>query len=443
MRIVRLANFIMPRSGGLRTALRCLGEGYLAAGHEPVLVVPGERAGDDLTPYGRVITVPGPEVPGTGGYRVLLGRRRLGRLLADLRPDRLEVSDRFTLRWTGRWAREREVPAVMVSHESLTGLLGVAGLPEPAARRLADLFNARSARGYDRIVCTTAWAAEEFRRIAAPNLVEVPLGVDLDLFHPGARDDALRARYARPDQLLIVHCGRLSTEKEPGRSVAALAALYRDRVDAVLVVAGDGPLRPRLIEQAAGLPVRFTRFLDDRSAVAALLATADVALAPGPIETFGLAALEALACGTPVVVNAASALPEVVGDAGVAVRGDFARGVREIIARPEAARRAAARARAERFGWPASAAGFLAAHGATHCGALTVHRADFREHQVVTPGEGARGGAARFTAGPAGPAPGPAGTPAGAAGAGGRSAGSRAGPAAGDRLEGDPAAART
>jgi alpha-1,6-mannosyltransferase len=195
------------------------------------------------------------------------------------------------------------------------------------------------------------------------NLVEVPLGVDLDLFHPGARDDALRARYARPEQLLLVHCGRLSTEKQPENSVEALATLHRDGVDAVLVVAGDGPLRDRLVERAAGLPVVFTRFLADRAEVAALLATADVALAPGPIETFGLAALEALACGTPVVVNAASALPEVVGDAGVAVRTDFAQGVREIAARPESARRAAARARAERFGWPAAVAGFLAAQG--------------------------------------------------------------------------------
>jgi alpha-1,6-mannosyltransferase len=294
---------------------------------------------------------------------VLLGRRRLTRLLDELRPDRLEVSDRFTLRWTGRWARSRGVPAVMVSHESLTGLLTVAGLPQLSAQRLADMLNARSARSYDRIVCTTGWAAQEFRRIGVSNLVEVPLGVDLDLFDPGARDDALRARYARPEQLLIVHCGRLSTEKQPGSSVEALATLHRDGVDAVLVVAGDGPLRPRLVEQAAGLPVVFTQFLADRTEVAALLATADVALAPGPIETFGLAALEALACGTPVVVNAASALPEVVGDAGVAVHTDFAEGVREILGRPEAARRAAARARAERVGWPAAVAGFLEAHG--------------------------------------------------------------------------------
>ncbi len=41
MRIVRLANYVAPHSGGLRTSLRELGAGYLAAGHEPVLVIPG------------------------------------------------------------------------------------------------------------------------------------------------------------------------------------------------------------------------------------------------------------------------------------------------------------------------------------------------------------------------------------------------------------------
>ena len=100
--------------------------------------------------------------------------------------------------------------------------------------------------------------------------------------------------------------------------------------------------------------------------LAALLATADAVIAPGPIETFGLAALEALASGTPVVVDGGSALPEVAGDAGVAVYGEgpaFAAGVRQLLARPEAQRRAAARARAEQFGWGTAVDGFLAAHG--------------------------------------------------------------------------------
>nr|WTA68854.1 glycosyltransferase [Micromonospora sp. NBC_00855] len=367
LRIARLANFVTERSGGLRTALRHLGAGYRAAGHDPVLVIPGQRAADETYPWGRVVTVPGPRLPGSGGYRLLAGRRRLARLLSDLAPDRLEVSDRSSLRWTGRWARAHGVPSVMVSHESLTGLLGQWGVPDPLRRPTADRLNRATSRAYDRIVCTTRWAAEEFDRIGAGNVDLVPLGVDLDTFAPQRADPRVRERYADATELLLVHCARLSPEKRPELAVQTLAELRRAGVPAVLVMAGDGPLRGALTRRAAGLPVTFTGFLPDRAAVAALLASADVVLAPGPVETFGLAGLEALACGTPVVVNAASALPEVVGEAGLAAYGSgvsMAAAVSRLAARPEAQRRRAARARAEEFGWPAAVAGFLGVHGA-------------------------------------------------------------------------------
>jgi alpha-1,6-mannosyltransferase len=384
MRIVRLANFVAPHSGGLRTCMRELGAGYLAAGHEPVLVIPGEADSDQQTTQGRVITLRGPRVPFTGGYRVLLRRRQLAALLSELRPDTLEVSDRTTLRWTGRWARRHGVPAVMVSHESLTALLKLAGLklarprltPLAPVQAAADALNRRTSREYQKVICTTAWAAGEFERIGAGNLVRAPLGVDLDTF--AAPGGTVRAAFAGPGQTLLVHCGRLSPEKKPQRSLNTLATLRASGMSARLVVAGDGPLRRRLERHAVrdALPVTFAGFLPDRTGLAALLASADVAIAPGPAETFGLAALEALACGTPVVVSAESALPEVVGDAGASVAGeDLAAGVIAVLGRPEHARRAAARARAERYGWPAAAAAFLAVHQGLVDGA---------DHAVVT-----------------------------------------------------------
>ncbi|MBX7268700.1 glycosyltransferase [Micromonospora sp. Llam7] len=354
------------RSGGLRTALRHLGEGYLAAGHEPVLVLPGSRYGDTRRPWGREVTLPGPELPGTGGYRVLTDRRRLARVLGDLAPDRLEVSDRSTLRWIGRWAGAHGVPSVMVSHESLTGLLGQWRLPDAAARQVADRLNRETLRRYDRVVCTTRWAAEEFDRLDGPGADLVPLGVDLSTFHPRRADPVLRERYADHTEVLLVHCARLSVEKRPELALAALARLRADGVPAVLVMAGDGPLRPALARRAAGLPVHFTGFLPDRATLAALLATADVVLAPGPVETFGLAGLEALASGTPVVANAASALPEVIGPGGRAADGTpsaIAAAVVRLLERSEVDRRTAARRRAEEFGWPGAVTGFLRAHG--------------------------------------------------------------------------------
>ena len=389
MKIVRIANYVGPRSGGMRTALRELGAGYLAAGHEPVLIVPGKHESDEQTEQGRVITLRGPVVPFTGGYRALLLRHQPAGLLGKLCPDRLEVSDRTTLRWTGRWAREHGVPAVMVSHESLTGLFSlpadVSGMSRVRSRllgrlatALADDLNRRTARDYQKVICTTRWAAAEFERLGVGNLMRIPLGVDLATFTPDRFSAGERARHASPGEVLLVHCGRLSIEKKPYRSVAALAALRAAGVPAVLVIAGDGPLRRRLehIVEKRKLPVRFTGFIQDPGNLAALLASADVVIAPGPVETFGLAALEALACGTPVVVSAASALPEVTGAAGVAVTGeDFAAGVQTVLGWPPLARREAARARAEEFGWPAAVAAFLAAHeaaGGQAAGRLTL-----------------------------------------------------------------------
>lgn len=369
LKIVRLANFVTPASGGLRTALRELGKGYAAAGHEPVLIVPGDVESDQMTPQGRIITLPGPELPGTGGYRVLAARRRLRDVLEFLEPDRIEVSDRTTLRWTGEWARRHRIPSVMVSHETADGVLRTWGMSESLAARTADRLNRRTAWAYSRIVCTTEWAEREFIRIGARNVVRAPLGVDLRRCRPGRRSTVLRAKHAAGAEVLLLLCSRLSVEKRPGMALDALAELRERGVRASLVVAGDGPLRAALIRRARAerLPAEFLGYVGDREVVADLQAAADVCLAPGPAETFGLSALEALACGTPVVASASSALPEVIGDAGAAAvdtPADFADAVQKLLARPEGDRREAARARAELFTWQRSVDAFLAAHDA-------------------------------------------------------------------------------
>ncbi|NUK06660.1 glycosyltransferase [Streptomyces lunaelactis] len=369
LKIVRLANFVTPASGGLRTALRELGKGYAAAGHEPVLIVPGDVESDQMTPQGRIITLPGPELPGTGGYRVLAARRRLRDVLEFLEPDRIEVSDRTTLRWTGEWARRHRIPSVMVSHETADGVLRTWGMSESLAARTADRLNRRTAWAYSRIVCTTEWAEREFIRIGARNVVRAPLGVDLRRCRPGRRSTVLRAKHAAGAEVLLLLCSRLSVEKRPGMALDALAELRERGVRASLVVAGDGPLRAALIRRARAerLPAEFLGYVGDREVVADLQAAADVCLAPGPAETFGLSALEALACGTPVVASASSALPEVIGDAGAAAvdtPADFADAVQKLLARPEGERREAARARAELFTWQRSVDAFLVAHDA-------------------------------------------------------------------------------
>jgi alpha-1,6-mannosyltransferase len=365
-RILQAANFVAPHSGGIRTVLEHLACGYAAAGHEVVQIVPGRPAGTVRTGWGERITLEGIPLPGTG-YRAL-SFGSVTELAAQLAADRIEVHDRTTLRGLGAWARRRDIPALVVSHERLDRLLGQ-WLPGRALiEHLADRNNAALASGFHCVVCTTQWAAEEFTRLGPVKVVRVPLGVDLNKFQPSA-DPRLRERLAPDGAAMLVMASRLSREKHPELALRVTAELLARGRRVRLVVAGDGPQRRRLERKARGLPITFLGHVPSVE-MPALLSTADVVLAPGPVETFGLAALEALASGTPVVGNAASALREVLGTTGGIVAdgspGLFADAVQELLDRPRAQRLVAARRRAEGFDWSATVAGFLAAHELTH-----------------------------------------------------------------------------
>lgn len=124
-------------------------------------------------------------------------------------------------------------------------------------------------------------------------------------------------------------------------------------------------------EAARGLPVTFLGYVADRRDLATTLASVDVVLAPGPIETFGLAALEALACGTPVIANAESGLSEVIGiDGGQALQLDAEAWARAAarLAIAGSTQRQAARRQADRYPWSNSAQALLEVHGLTVLG---------------------------------------------------------------------------
>jgi N-acetyl-alpha-D-glucosaminyl L-malate synthase BshA len=160
---------------------------------------------------------------------------------------------------------------------------------------------------------------------------------------------------ARAGERIIMHISNFRPVKRV-EDIIRVFALVRRQVPARLIMIGDGPDREKAAALAAQLGVSdAVRFLGKQREVVDLLAVADLFLLPSEEESFGLAALEALACGVPVVASTAGGLSEVVRDGqDGALRpvGDvegMARAVLDILADPArlAACRVSARQRAE------------------------------------------------------------------------------------------------
>jgi len=369
MRIVHIANFYGPNSGGIKTTLHELGRGYLKYGHDFIYIVPGTQFYQEQTPYGRKITLPSVILPGSGSYRIIKSNKALRELVRELAPDRIEISDRFTLRGMGKFAKAEGIPTVVFSHETLRGLANrflPAWLPRKA---LVNWHNKRLAKSFDHVIATTEFAAAEFRGIGTKNLVKIPLGVDLVNFSPDNRSLIFKQELLKGSQVLLVHCGRLSPEKEPQRSIEALTELRARGIDARLVIVGIGPMWKKIRLLAKDLPVDTLGYIADRKRVAAILSSADVSLAPGPLETFCLSALESIASGTPVVASQSSAVGEflkvnlkhpagaVAADNGVA----FADAIESLLYRPKL--RAVARSAAEALPWDKTIQLMMLLHG--------------------------------------------------------------------------------
>jgi N-acetyl-alpha-D-glucosaminyl L-malate synthase BshA len=147
--------------------------------------------------------------------------------------------------------------------------------------------------------------------VPAERIEVIPNFVDTELFSPG-KEPCHRASLAPGGEKIVMHVSNFRPVKRI-EDVVEVFARIREKVPARLVFVGDGPERPRAVQRAEALGVRDdVAFLGKHASVEVLLACADLFLLPSESESFGLAALEAMASGAPVVASNAGGLPEVI-----------------------------------------------------------------------------------------------------------------------------------
>ena len=139
----------------------------------------------------------------------------------------------------------------------------------------------------------------------------IPNFIDTSVWRPD-RVPCHREKLAPGGEKIIMHISNFRSVKRVEDVVEIFSAIS-SKVPARLVLVGDGPDRPRALRRAAELGVQDqVLFLGKHSSVDELLSCADAFLLPSENESFGLAALEAMACGAPVIASNAGGLPEVI-----------------------------------------------------------------------------------------------------------------------------------
>jgi N-acetyl-alpha-D-glucosaminyl L-malate synthase BshA len=167
----------------------------------------------------------------------------------------------------------------------------------------------------DAVTAVSRHLAEETRRILCNDcrIQVIHNFIDTDRYRPGPCAET-RSRIAEPDEAVVVHLSNFRPVKRPIAVVRVFAGIAR-RVPARLLLVGDGPELPRAEAEAEALGVRErVSVLGQRGEIERLLPCADLLLLPSETESFGLAALEAMACGVPPLASRIGGLPEVIED---------------------------------------------------------------------------------------------------------------------------------
>lgn len=303
LRVLVVSESFLPQVNGVTNSVRRVLEHLAAEGHVAELVAPTGPASYAGFP---VTVARGASLPFYRDFRIgLETRRRLRFVMQRFRPDVVHLASPATLgHQAALVAEELGIPAVAVYQTDLVGFAlryGIAGGPRAMARL--------TTRIHGRVARTLAPSSASMRQLADLGIGDThlwPRGVDLEGFHPGRRDEALREQLAPDGRLLVGYVGRLAAEKE----LDLLVHLHADpRFRLVLVGGGpeEGRLR-RLLPDA-----HFASVLHGAD-LGAVYASLDVFVHTGRHETFCQSAQEALASGVPVVAPRSGGPVDVVAD---------------------------------------------------------------------------------------------------------------------------------
>lgn len=306
--VLDITEFFGDTTGGVRTYLLEKAR-YVQRRPElrQVLVVPGAR--DEILEAGgvRCYRLHGPPIPTQKPYRFMLATRSTSRIVAHERPDLIEVGSAWCAPWLVHLAtRGLKVPTVWFYHSNFPRIIAprphAAGWARLTASALAWRYVRRLGRLVQATIAPTRAVVRELESAGVTNVVHVPLGVDLERFNPARRIRAAetRRRFGLPEGPLAMYVGRMAAEKDIDLLLSGWLEVER-RTGARLVLVGAGPALGWLRRTRGGRRACWLPYQRDRDLLADLYAAVDLVVAPGSAETFGLAAMEGLASGVPVL----------------------------------------------------------------------------------------------------------------------------------------------
>ncbi|WP_273887531.1 glycosyltransferase family 4 protein [Rubrobacter naiadicus] len=306
LRIAYFTETFLPATDGVVTRLRHTLDELSRLGDEVIVFAPS--GGPERYAGARILGVRGIPFPMYPQVKLCPPHPGLGRALSEFEPDVVHVVNPVILGPGGvYYARRMGVPLVASYHTNIAtyaSLYRLGFLTNFARRAIRGLHNQANLN-----LCTSEATAHYLRNEGVRHVRLWPQGVDSRLFSPEKRSVSWRKRLSggHPEDRLLLFVGRLAREK----GISSLKHVLRELPGVRLAVVGDGPDRGRLEQEFSGLPATFTGFLHGED-LARAYASADLFLFPSTTETLGMAMLEAMASGLPVVAARSGASEEVV-----------------------------------------------------------------------------------------------------------------------------------